>query len=56
MAGTPPTQEGGPRTAAIVVRSYAFPNVSFDSNGGMTLRTFACHTGMGVRKRDSWRS
>ena len=34
-------------------RKYAFPNVSFDSNGGMTLETFACHAGINAQTRDS---
>jgi hypothetical protein len=56
MAGTPPTQEIRFVTTANVARKHAFPDVSFDSNGGMTLETFACRSGMCAQTRDSCRS
>ena len=56
VAGTPPTQENRFVTTANVARKHAFPDVSFDSNGGMTLETFACRTDTGAQSRDSYRS
>jgi len=53
LAGTPPTQESTVVNAANVAHKHAFPDVSFDSNGGMTLETFSRHDGMGAKTRDS---